>query len=225
MKGPTLYEDLRTVNNVTHSTFKSACVVLGLLEDDGEWIQCLQDAAIMKTGYQLRRLFSIILTQCSPLQPYALWNQFKVHICDDLPHKLCTVFAISNPNDTQIEDYGLYLLNEMLQESGKSLLDFPPMPQPTETWSATVGNRLILEHQQLMTDAQQINGQVNVDRLNHAQRVAYNAINSSVFENKGTTFFLSGGAGTGKIFLYNTIALTCHSHGHIVITIASSGIA
>ncbi|GFS36770.1 hypothetical protein Acr_00g0047940 [Actinidia rufa] len=40
----------------------SACVAMGLLEDDEEWMQCLQEASIMNTGYQLRRLFSVILT-------------------------------------------------------------------------------------------------------------------------------------------------------------------
>ena len=59
----------------------------------------------MNTGYQLMRLFSIILAQCGPL--------------------LRTLFAITNPTKTQIEDYGLYLLNQLLQESGKSLTGFP----------------------------------------------------------------------------------------------------
>ncbi|CAL5370135.1 unnamed protein product [Camellia sinensis] len=179
----------------------------------------------MKTGYQLRRLFCIILTQCFPLQPHALWNQFSMHICDDLAHKLRTLFAISNPTEAQIEDYGLYLLNQMLEESGKSLIDFPPMPQPTANWSATVGNRLIFEHQQLHNEAQQTDVQITIDRLNNGQRTACNAITSSVFESKGTIFFLNGGAGTGKTFLYNTIALKCRSLGHIVVAVASSGIA
>ena len=71
----------------------------------------------------------------------------------------------------------------------------------------------------------QTDPEVNVARLNTAQCSAYNAITSSVFENKGTTFFLNGGAGTGKTFLYNTIAGKCRSLGHIVVTVASSGIA
>ncbi|XP_028078844.1 uncharacterized protein LOC114280672 [Camellia sinensis] len=162
VKGPKSFQSLRTVDDVVHDTFKLACIARGLLKDDKEWIQCLKEAAVIKTGYQLRRLFSIILTQCSPLNPCALWNQFSTHICDDLPHKIC-----------------------------KSLIDFPPMPQPTANWS----------------------------------RNAYNTITSSVFQNKGTVFFLNGGAGTGKTFLYNTIALKCRSLGHIVVTVASSGIA
>ncbi|GMQ05571.1 hypothetical protein CsSME_00050547 [Camellia sinensis var. sinensis] len=225
VKGPKSFQSLRTVDNVVHDTFKLACIARGLLEDDEEWIQCLKEAVVIKIGYQLRRLFSIILTQCSPLNPYALWNQFSTHICDDLAHKICTLFVISKPTEAQIEDYGLHLLNQMLHESDKSLIDFPPMPQPTANWSAVVGNRLIVEHQQLQSEAEHADPQITIDCLNNGQRNAYNIITSSVFQNKGTVFFLNGGAGTGKTFLYNTIALKCRSLGHIVVTVASSGIA
>ncbi|KAG5550493.1 hypothetical protein RHGRI_015459 [Rhododendron griersonianum] len=211
--------------NVIHDTFKLACVARGLLEDDDEWVQCLEEAAIMKSGYQLRRLFCVILTQCSPLQPLELWKRFSKHICDDLAHKIRTLFAIPNPTEGQIEDYGLYLLNQMLGETGKSLHDFPPMPQPIENWSTVAGNRLIIKHRQLQIQAQQADTETNIGRLNSEQRNAYDAILCSVFEKKGTTFFLNGGAGTGKTFLYNTIAQKCRALGHIVVTVASSGIA
>lgn len=225
VRGPTSFDWLRTVNNVMHDTFKSACVARGLLEDDEEWIQCLQEAAIMRTGYQLRRLFVIILTECFPLHPFELWKQFSAHICDDLAHRIRIMFGILNPTDDHIEDYGLYLINQLLHESGKSLVDFPPMPQPTGNWNAIVGNRLLFEHQQLENEAQQSDAQINVDKLNDAQLAAYTAVTTSVCENIATTFFLSGGAGTGKTFLYNTIATKLRSHGHVVVTVASSGIA
>ncbi|XP_028059217.1 uncharacterized protein LOC114262950 [Camellia sinensis] len=120
VKEPRLFQCLRTVNNVLHETFKSACVARGLLEDDEEWIQCLKEAA---------------------------------------------------------------------------------------------------------NEAQQTDVQITINRLNNGQQTAYNAIISSVFESKGTIFFLNGGAGMGKIFLYNTIALKCRSLGYILVTVASSGIA
>ncbi|XP_028099952.1 uncharacterized protein LOC114299421 [Camellia sinensis] len=75
------------------------------LQDDEEWIQCLKEAAVIKTGYQLRRLFRIILIQCSPLNPCALWNQFSMDICDDFARKIRILFVISNPTEAQIEDY------------------------------------------------------------------------------------------------------------------------
>ncbi|KAG5525908.1 hypothetical protein RHGRI_032266 [Rhododendron griersonianum] len=225
VKGSKSFESSCTFNNVVHDTFKSACIARGLLEDDEEWVQCLQEAAIMKTGSQLRRLFSVVLTQCFPSQPYELWNKFAVHICDDLAYKIQTLFSIPHPTAAEVEDYRLYLLDQLLQESGKSLKDFLPMPQPTRNWSVIVGNRLILEHQQLILDAQHPNANTNVELLNDEQSSAYTTIVTSVFENKGTTFFLNGGAGTGKTFLYNTVATKCRSLGHIVVCVASSGIA
>ncbi|KAF7127851.1 hypothetical protein RHSIM_Rhsim11G0017500 [Rhododendron simsii] len=225
VKAPKSFECLRTVDNVLHDTYKSACVAKGLLEDDEEWIQCLIEVAIMKTGYQLRRLFSIIVTQCSPLQPYALWKQFSLHICDDRAYKIHMLFGISNPTEAQVEDYGVYLLNQLLQESGKTLFDFPPMPHPSGNWNAVVGNRLILEHRQLRFEDQQTNAQNQIDSLNNAQRTALSVIIGSVFGNEGTIFFVNGGARTGKTFLYNMIALKCCSLDHIVVTVASSGIA
>ncbi|KAG5561531.1 hypothetical protein RHGRI_004540 [Rhododendron griersonianum] len=99
------------------------------------------------------------------------------------------------------------------------------MPQPTRNWSVIVGNRLILEHQQLIFDAQHPNANTNVQLLNDEQSSAYTTIVTSVFENKGTTFFLNGGARTGKTFLYNIVATKCRSLGHIVVCVASSGIA
>ena len=77
VRGPTSFENLRTVNGVIHSTFKEACNALSLLENDGEWRQCLQEAAIYQTGDQLRRLFVVILRACFS-EPLALWNEFKM---------------------------------------------------------------------------------------------------------------------------------------------------
>jgi hypothetical protein len=36
--GAISFEHLRTVDDVVHSSFKNACIVRGLLEDDKEWI-------------------------------------------------------------------------------------------------------------------------------------------------------------------------------------------
>ena len=36
--GATSFANLRTVNNVQYATYKEACHVLGLLENDNEWI-------------------------------------------------------------------------------------------------------------------------------------------------------------------------------------------
>ena len=49
-------------------TFHQACLARGLLEDDNEWRQCLQEAAHMASGHQLRvrNLFVTILLHLIP---------------------------------------------------------------------------------------------------------------------------------------------------------------
>ncbi|CAG8582983.1 4231_t:CDS:2, partial [Acaulospora morrowiae] len=67
--GAKSFENLRTVNETTYETFKDACNALGLLQDNNEWDECLGEASLIKTGYQLCHLFATILVNCEPLDP------------------------------------------------------------------------------------------------------------------------------------------------------------
>ncbi len=49
-KGPKSFADLRTVNGMEYPSFRAACLARGLLEDDGEWTHCLEEATQMQTG-------------------------------------------------------------------------------------------------------------------------------------------------------------------------------
>src|SRR5882762_6866879 len=57
VKGAESWDDLRRFDGVLHHTFKAACLARGLLEDDGEWKKCLEEAGNMQTGHQLHGLF------------------------------------------------------------------------------------------------------------------------------------------------------------------------
>jgi hypothetical protein len=41
VKGCTSFKDIITVNGIVYPTFKEACEVLGFLDDDKEWIDCI----------------------------------------------------------------------------------------------------------------------------------------------------------------------------------------
>lgn len=146
VKGARSFEDLRTVGNTTgtHSAFRAACLALGLLEDDGEWRQCFREAVDMHTGRQLRTLFVMLLLFCNLSRPEDLWHEFREGICDDLHSKLAAL-GRSDPTIEEIYDYGLYLIEQQLQESGHSLTDFPAMPLPQLDWETQTLNRLIAE--------------------------------------------------------------------------------
>jgi len=225
VRGAKSFDDLRTLDGVVYPTFQAACLAHGLLEDDNEWEQCLEEAAVMQTGQQLRQLFATIIKENWPLKdPLALWNHFKEHICDDVRHKLIQK-GIPDPSENQIYDYGLYLLNNILRGSAKSLADFPPMPQPVDDWDQLHGNRLIAEQRAYDQADQRHLAEPRIEAFNADQRSAFNAIMDSVLHNKGKLFFLTGPGGTGKTFVYNTLCYALRGQGIIVLCVASSGIA
>ena len=120
LKGATPFEDLHTVDGVLRPTFKDACRERGILSDDQEWIQYLNEAADMQTGTQLCTLFATILLHGTPTSPEELWNQSKDRVCDDLAWNISHLYPNDpNPSSELIHDYDLYLLHQQLMKSGK----------------------------------------------------------------------------------------------------------
>lgn len=75
VKGPTSYEDIRTVSNVLYSTFREACFQLGLLGDDKEYIEAIKEASLWGTGFYLRKLFVMMLLSGSTNRPDNVWKK------------------------------------------------------------------------------------------------------------------------------------------------------
>ena len=229
IRGAVSFEDLRTYKEGPQrhicATFREACIRYGLLEDDNEWRQCLQEAGDMASGRQLRNLFVIILRDCGPSDPLALWMQFRNKICDDLRYALHNGNIRRDPTEDQIYDYGLYLIDRILQSSNKSLRDWPTLPQPIEDWTAAFGNPLIAEQRQYDAAEQTTLAEERIPRLNEGQRAAFDEIVKAVNDRSGKTFFLHGPGGTGKTYVYNTLCHYLRGQGKIVVCVASSGIA
>ena len=229
--GATLFQNLRTVNGVQCDSYKSACIALGLLRDDQEWIQCLTEAGDMQTGSTLRWLFAIILLHCYPTSPEALWNRFKHKICDDLRRKLQHISAYQNRQftDEQIYGYGLYLLDKILMKSDKSLASYPPMPLAPkgpaegERWEDTHSNYILAEQRDYDVEKLKATVQRNLGWFNPEQHNAFNAAMGSVDEKLGKMLFIHSAGGCGKTLVCNTIAAAVWSQEKVALSVASSG--
>jgi len=225
VKGAISFKHLRTFEGTEHATFREACIARGLLEDDSEWHQCLEEAKDMQMGGQLRRLFVTILCDCFPTHPRALWDDFKSYLCDDLASYLRRETDIHEPTEEQIYDCGLYLIDKLLSVFGKGLRNWPslPLPDPDFDWAAIL-NHLIGE-QRYDPDVQKDQAEENIPKLNADQKTAFVEIYTAVEQRNGKIFFLHGSGGTGKTFLYNTLCYKLRSEEKIVLCVASSGIA
>ena len=84
LHGATCFEDIRTIDGVLHPTFKSACMALGLLNDDGEWHDALNEALTWASSVHLRNMFYSVLMFSDIADPVRLWESHWVPITDDL---------------------------------------------------------------------------------------------------------------------------------------------
>lgn len=75
----------------------------------------------MQMGHQLRHLFETIMHECAATKPEVLWREFKQYVCDDLKYQLSQKTNIREPTDEEAEDYGLYLINQLLSYFGREL--------------------------------------------------------------------------------------------------------
>lgn len=230
IKGAKSFDDIKTVDGIVCATFKEACFKLGLLEDDKEWIDCLEDASTMQTGYTLRTLFATILNECHPTSPLELWDRFKDRICDDLPRRLEREYPNEIISEELIYDFGLFLLNQQLLKFDKTLTDFPPMPLPSlRDWAVLGGNFLLRE--QLDWDREKLRTDVIANRasFNDEQTQLFDAVMQSYNQQEGKIFFVHAAGGCGKTYVCNTIAAAVRSSEHqdrrVALCVASSGIA
>ena len=224
VKGPQSFDDLKTVDDEVCQTFHEACLKRGLLEDNGEWHICLQDAAEIQTGSQLRHLFTTLLLFCTPTQLNILWMTFREKICDDLRHRLHDL-GRTNITQTEIYDFGLHLIDDILHDSGHALSEFPSMPLSQFNWSSTIGNRLISQQMNFDPAYEAATAHQLLSSLNKDQQYAFNKIWQSITRNEGRSFFIDGFGGCGKTYLYQTICHAVRAEGLIILCVASTGLA
>ncbi|KAG3086459.1 hypothetical protein PI124_g12786 [Phytophthora idaei] len=75
-KGPTSFENLRTVDGVTYDSYRKAALHAGYLEDDSEWVACMTEASQFRMPYQLRQLFATIIVYSQVVEIGALWERY-----------------------------------------------------------------------------------------------------------------------------------------------------
>jgi hypothetical protein len=146
IKGAKSWDNLRLVDDVQYPIFQATCVAMRLLEDDGEWDQCLAEAGEMQTGSQLHRLFAMILFNCCPIAPLTLWNTHKAKICDDLAQTLEHDYPHIDQTEEVVYDFGLYLIDKNSLEVGKEATGHSRHATMVGNWER-IENNFILQEQ------------------------------------------------------------------------------
>ncbi|XP_071699448.1 uncharacterized protein [Rutidosis leptorrhynchoides] len=225
-KGSTSFEDLMTVNNSVRSTYREACLAMGLLGDDKEWFTAMEEAAATATSVQLRMLFSHILQFCDVADPLKLWKQCWKLMSDDIPIRVASSLRISRIyiNSEELEGYVLYELQILLYQYSKTVSDFG-LPRIPPHLLDDLHNRLIMEEKNYDRETLLTEKSILESKLNDKQLMIYNLVISLNSTRKQELIFVYGHGGTEKTFLGKAITTAFRADGKIVLTVASSGIA
>ena len=197
--GATSFESLRTVDDVVLPTFKEAATALGLLADDAEWDNALDEALHFFMPAKGRELFAVILEFEKVMDARGLWDKYKEQLSEDIlrdqqrQHQ-GTVNAADVENLCLLEMHHLLAhLNKPLESFGLPAVDFE---------RAGPGSESRAMEQELRYDAQVQQGIVSTktSMMNAAQRAAYDAVRAALDAVANDT------ATTGKCFFRSVIS-------------------
>ncbi|XP_058726317.1 uncharacterized protein LOC131597650 [Vicia villosa] len=226
-KGPTTYEEIRTVDNIQFDTFRDACFAMGFLEDDKEYISTIKEASHWGTGHFLRKLFVIMLLSGAVNRPAHVWEQTWLLLSDGVLHTQRALAA--NPELVLTQEELQYLtlieIEKLLQANRRTLKDFSPIPYPNAYVLKQLGNRLIYDERNYDTASMNSEFENLFGALIDEQRGIYEKIMHAVESQNPAIFFLHGYGGTGKTYIWRTLAEALRSKHDICLTVATSGIA
>ncbi|XP_076905569.1 uncharacterized protein LOC143561338 [Bidens hawaiensis] len=84
VKVPQSFEETRTVNGRLQPSFRDAFYSLGLLEDEHEYIEAIEEASHLSLGHGLRTLFATMLSTDSLSRPEHVWINTWKWLSDDI---------------------------------------------------------------------------------------------------------------------------------------------
>ncbi|XP_053206261.1 uncharacterized protein LOC128390551 [Panonychus citri] len=212
--GAKSFIDLRTHNNEIHGSFQSAARSRGLIEDDSEWVNCLQELVTVCFPKQLRETFSYILLFSNPANAKELFEQFKSHFCEDFLREF---------NQQVSEKLALDHIQSILDVHQKSLHEFGIEHH---------NNNASDIHVPMSSSRRQsyLNESINFyNSANNEQKFCIDTILKTIENTNPDTwskaYFIDGPGGTGKTSIYNYLIKHLTANNKTVVAVAWTGTA
>ena len=121
VRGAKNYRDMRIVQGIEYSSFKTACVARGIVENDQEIQFCFQEAIVSAGASELRRLLVTFLLYNTPTFLDQFWDTFKDELISDYVYEGFAVpVAITK---------AMNHINQLLEEEGKTISDYEGLPE------------------------------------------------------------------------------------------------
>ncbi|RZB69477.1 hypothetical protein D0Y65_039007, partial [Glycine soja] len=160
--------------------------------------------------------------------PEEVWEKTWHWLSDDIvySHRRSSNTPGLHIDDSNLMNLVLLEVEKLLQANQRSLKDYPSMPYPENANLLThADNNLILFELNFNNEELRSKFLNLFSQMTDQQAKIYNQIIQAVNKNEGGMFLLYGYGGTGKTFIWKTLAASLRADNKIVIMVASSGIA
>ncbi|XP_074289416.1 uncharacterized protein LOC141614569 [Silene latifolia] len=207
VKGPKRYEDIRRVNGTLYDTYKEACYAYGLIGDDKEYIDAIEQASEWASGFYLRKLFATLLLSGTLSMPNRVWEATWSFLADDILHRQRNILQNRGLEltDEELKNYALIDIEASLQLNGSSLARFEGMTLPDTSSTTHHANTMVMDELSYDKESLQAEHASQLSSMTDEQTTVYNEIMEAIASDQGGVFFVS--------------------KGEIVLPVASSGIA
>jgi hypothetical protein len=212
-------------------SYKQVCEKLGLLQDDAEWFNVLDEAAEVSSSSSLRGLYVTIVIWSAPTDPKSLFDRFWYTWTDDFKQMAVRKSVLFD--DNQLKTMVLLDLKHRLLDFEKQLRDFQ-LPEPTEEElaavivltegrSAVISEELDFDVGEVANEADQI-----IVKYTEEQRAVHETVLGAVRTKTPLRLYVNAKGGCGKTFVLNGILKAVRSlegGGCVALAMATTGIA
>lgn len=210
------YNDLKTINGSTYSSFQLAAIAAKLVEDENEVLIAFEWALAFSTPAELRSLFIIMTTQGFPTLSIFEKTDFRIKLMEDILLRIGNENNIIRATNELLQD-----LATRLEDHDKRLSDYG-LPEPEST-------KTELERARMQYDAkdqERLLEFMNSTMPNTTEQKHIFDLVLSAIENKETRLlFIQGIGGCGKTTLAKRILAAARSKGILCVGCASTALA
>ncbi|XP_074284152.1 uncharacterized protein LOC141608706 [Silene latifolia] len=192
VKGPKSYEDIRRVNGTLYDTYREACYAYGLIGDDKEYIDAIEEASEWASGFYLRNLFATLLLSGTLSMPSRVWEATWSLLADDILHRQHNILQNRGLEltDEELKNYALIDIEASLQLNGSSLARFEGMPLPDTSSTTHHANTMVMDELSYDKESLQAEHASQLSSMTDEQTTVYNEIMEAIASNQGGGFFV-----------------------------------
>ena len=213
VKGALSFRDLRTFDDIVYNTYEDACRARGLLNDQQQFENTLQEAITYQMPNQIRYLFVMMCVSENRINNRELlWEKSKNELSEDfINYNIVEKNSLSDDEKERCHRKGLREIERLMRKMNINPIDYIdiPMEEDNDSEEDFIDDALLKGFDYIENKRNQLNEDQKriFDHVGFLINKNYTRdFNISDFDNNESKLvFINGFGGTGKQFLFQCL--------------------